>query len=94
MFQCKGRVIEATLSGALLFEQENPETERWLKSGTHYVSFGDERDLLDKVKYYLAHEDERAALAQAGHRHAAQKLSADVYWRNVIAAATPAGVEA
>jgi hypothetical protein len=88
--QCKGRVIEATLSGALLFEQKNPETERWLKSGRHYVAFGDERDLLDKIKYYLEHEDERAALASAGHLHAAETLSADVYWRYVIAAAQQA----
>ena len=90
IFQCKGRVIEATLSGALLFEQENPETERWLTSGIHHVSFGDERDLLDKVKYYLAHEDERAAMALAGQTHAAKNLSADVYWRKVIAAASHA----
>ena len=92
--QCKGRVIEATLSGALLFEQENPETERWLKSGQHYVSFGDERDLRDKLKYYLEHEDERAALAKAGHLHAKETLSADVYWRYVIAAAQQVGRDA
>jgi hypothetical protein len=57
-FQCKGRVVEAALSGALLIEQANPETEHWLTPGEHYAAFGDERDLVDVVRYYLAHEND------------------------------------
>lgn len=83
-FQCKGRVIEAALSGALLFEQANPETDRWLSAGIHYVAFDTERDLLAKIRHYLAHEDERAALAAAGTEHAERSLSAGAYWRRVL----------
>jgi hypothetical protein len=90
IFQCKGRTIEATLSGALLFEQENPETARWLTPGQHYVPFDSERDLIVKVRHYLANEDERDALAQAGRLHAMQTLSADAYWRRILSAVIPA----
>ena len=45
---CKGRTIETTLCGALLIEQENPETKKWFRPGIDYVSFTDERDLVAK----------------------------------------------
>jgi hypothetical protein len=88
-FQCKGRTVEATLSGALLLEQANPETEHWLTPGRHFVAFADERDLVDKTRHYLAHEDERAAIAEAGHLHAAAHLSADAYWRRLFEEVLP-----
>ena len=89
MFQCKGRTIEATLSGALLFEQANPETARWLTPGQHYVSFGDERDLVTKVRNYLFNASERIALAEAGRAHSEKNLSADAYWRRILSALDP-----
>lgn len=94
MFQCKGRVIEATLSGALLFEQANAETARWLTAGVHFVAFENERDLLEKVRHYLAHDDERTAIAAAGTDHAERTLSARVYWQRVLDAALAVRVPA
>lgn len=90
VFQCKGRVVEATLSGALLVEQANPETERWLASGVHYASFETDAELVDVVQRYLADEDARAAIAATGAAHAERTLSAAAYWRRVLdAAAVP-----
>jgi hypothetical protein len=88
-FQCKGRTVEATLSGALLFEQANPETDRWMTAGRHFIAFDDERDLVEKARHYLAHEDERAALAEAGCAHAQRHLSAEAYWRRLFAEVLP-----
>jgi hypothetical protein len=88
--QCKGRVIETTLCGALLLEQRNPETPIWLTPGRHYVEFTDQRDLVDKVRYYLAHEDERAAIAAAGAAKAQSCYSAVAYWQRVFNALAPA----
>jgi hypothetical protein len=94
VFQCKGRVIEATLSGALLFEQRNPETDRWLTAGVHYVAFADERDLVDKVRTYLAHDGARTAIAAAGAAHAERALSAAAFWRRAVESVLPATVPA
>ena len=83
-FQCKGRVWEATHCGAMLMEQENPETARWLEDGKHYVGFADERDLIEKTEYYLAHEDERASIAATGCHKVQADYSATVFWQQVL----------
>ena len=92
VFQCKGRTIEATLCGALLFEQANPETARWLTPDVHYVAFENERDLVTKVSRFLLNGAQRLAIAQAGHLHAERTLSADAYWRRIVSAVLPAKV--
>jgi len=83
-FHCKGRTIEATLCGALLMEQRNPETERWFTPGKDYADYADERELVDKCRYYLEHEDERAEIAASGHEKASRLYSADAYWRMIF----------
>ena len=35
--------------------------------GHEAVSYSSARELVDRVKYYLAHEDERSEIAAAGH---------------------------
>jgi len=89
VFQCKGRTIEATLSGALLFEQANPETAQWLTPDVHYVAFENERDLVTKVSRFLLNGAQRLAIAHAGRLHAEKNLSADAYWRRILSAVLP-----
>ena len=81
---CKGRTIETTLCGALLMEQENPETKKWFRPGVDYVAYTNERDLVAKVDYYLTHEEERRRIAAHGHRTASTRYSADQYWKIVF----------
>ena len=78
--QCKGRVFETLHCGAMLLEQEGPETAHWLDPFTDYVPFTDERDLVEKAHYYLEHEDERAALARRGHLKAVERYGAAAFW--------------
>jgi len=40
--------------------------EQYYKIGEEVVCFDDRQDLVEKVRYYLEHEQERAAIAQAG----------------------------
>jgi hypothetical protein len=89
VFQCKGRTLEATLSGALLFEQANPETAHWFAPDVHYVPFDSERDLVSKVARLLLNGAQRLAIADAGRRHAEKNLSALAYWRRILAAVLP-----
>jgi hypothetical protein len=57
-----------------------------MSPGRHYVAFGDERDLVVKVNYYLANATERLAIADAGRRHSEEKLSANAYWKRLFTA--------
>ncbi len=82
--QLKGRVFETMLCGAMLLEQSNPETSRLFVDGKEYVSFATVDDLLEKVRYYLAHEDERAVIASAGHKAASEKYGPEQFWKTVF----------
>ena len=68
----------------MLLEQSKPETERWFTPGIHYIPFENERDLIEKAHYYLDHEDDRQAIAKAGHDFAAENYSAEKYWRLIL----------
>ena len=39
----------------------------YFEIGNEVVVFSDAADLLDKIRYYLAHEDERRRIATLGH---------------------------
>lgn len=83
-FQCKGRVMEATMCGCLLLEEKNDETPLWLTPGEDYVAFENEADLADKVRYYLEHDDERLRIAGAGQQKASSRFGPAQFWRRVF----------
>ena len=82
--QVKGRVFEATSCGAMLMEADNPETAKLFEPMVDYVPFKDEKDLVDKVKYYLAHDAEREEIAANGHKKVNEKYSARMFWKTVL----------
>lgn len=82
--QCKGRVFEATLSGAMLLESENSETAKWLEPMVDYVPFRDTADLVEKAKYYLENHSEREEIAARGYKTAMEKYTADKFWKSVF----------
>ena len=43
------------------------DLDSYYEFGKEMVCFHDTRDLIQKIKYYLSHEDERLAVAQAGY---------------------------
>ena len=80
----KARVFEIMESEALLLESENSVITEWFEPGVHYVPFSDKIDLLEKVRYYLANEEARRAIAAAGRRLALEKYTAHNFWRGVF----------
>jgi len=82
--QLKGRVFEITLCGAMLLESENSETAKWFEPMVEYVPFSDEKDLVEKVKYYLTHESERMDIAAKGHQKAKEMYTAERFWKTVF----------
>lgn len=82
--QFKGRVIEVTLCGAMLLETENPETAKWFEPMVDYVPFTDETDLVEKVRYYLAHDSERMEIAARGHQKAKERYTGEMFWKTVF----------
>lgn len=61
------RPFEVTSSGALLINQdERKDIFNLFRVGEEFVTFHNEHDLKEKVKYYLAHDGERNKIARAG----------------------------
>ncbi|HMC88099.1 MAG TPA: glycosyltransferase, partial [Gemmataceae bacterium] len=77
------RAIEALAGGALLFQEtENCETPALLRDREHCVYYT--RDNLETLlEYYLEHEDERRAIAEAGH-NLAREYTFEKLWEGCI----------
>lgn len=61
------RTFEAMSCGALLLTRRvNNGQEILFEENKHYVAFDDEKELFEKVAYYLSHPEEREAVAAAG----------------------------
>lgn len=63
------RIAQLSGNGLLVFIPETPGF-RTLYSDDEVVYFDDTPDLVDKTAYYLAHDDERRAIAGCGRRRA------------------------
>src|SRR5205814_10560386 len=64
------RVFEALACGSLLVTDDlaGHGLERLFTAGQHLVVYEDFEELLEKVNYYLEHEDERERIAATGMR--------------------------
>ncbi len=62
------RHFEITAAGGFMLCYQQPELEQYFEIGKECAVFTSERNLLDKIRYYLAHPDERCAIALAGQR--------------------------
>lgn len=75
------RLFQALAAGgeAMLLHQEVPGLRdlTGLVDGQHYVAWTDHGDLIDKIHYYLTHDDKRRAIAYAGHDFVREKHSFD-----------------
>jgi hypothetical protein len=66
----KGRDLEAPMSGAFYITEYRKELEDYYEIGKEIICYYDTEDLIEKIKYYLANEDEAEAIREAGYRRA------------------------
>jgi len=65
--QIKARNFEVPGCGGFMLTGEAENLENYFQDGEEIVCFADTDDLIQKARYYLRHEDERAAIARAGY---------------------------
>lgn len=62
------RHFEITAAGGFMLCYDQPELGELFEIGKECVVFHNEHDLLEKVRYYLSHPEERVAIAQTGQK--------------------------
>jgi len=65
--QIKGRNFEVPGCGGFLLTGRADNLDEYYEIGKEVVCFHDVDDMIEKVRYYLKHEDERSTIAQAGY---------------------------
>lgn len=65
--QIKGRNFEVPGCGGFMLTGMAENLGQYYEIGKEVACFEDRHDLIEKVRYYLKHEDERAAIARSGH---------------------------
>ena len=58
------RCIDIMGSGGFLLTNYQADIFRHFEPGVHFDYFTDETDLLQKIDYYLTHEDERITISE------------------------------
>jgi len=61
------RTFEIPAAGGFMMHVDNAEVRALYEAGREVALFSGKAELIDRVGYYLEHEEERRAIAQAGH---------------------------
>ena len=83
------RHFEALGAGAFLLTDNIPESENVFTEGVHFAGYDDMDNMIDKVRYFLAHDEEREKIARAGYLEA---ISKHTYLHRVLAVLDTVGV--
>ena len=65
--QIKARVFEVPGSGGFLLSEAVPHVERYFAVGEELATFEGTGDLIEKIRFWLGHEQERAQAADNGY---------------------------
>lgn len=75
--QIKGKVFESTICGSFALCEYAPGLEHFFEVGKEIDIFHNKEELLEKVKYYLVHEQERERIAQKGYERAVKDYAVE-----------------
>ncbi|HEX4645543.1 MAG TPA: glycosyltransferase [Verrucomicrobiae bacterium] len=83
--QIKGRNFEIPGCGGFLLTDHADNLEDYYVPGREIALFESVDDLVDKVRYYLAHDSERAGIAEAGYSRTLREHSYEQRFSEIFA---------
>ncbi|CAN5217124.1 hypothetical protein BH20ACT16_BH20ACT16_03270 [soil metagenome] len=83
--QIKGRTFEVPGSGGFLLTDRVAHLERYFEIGREIAVFSSRDELIEQLRRWLAHPDERAAVAEAGYRRVRAEHTYDHRFAEIFA---------
>lgn len=80
----KGRDFEVPLTGSFYLTQYHDELLEYFEPGKDIETWRDREEMLDKVRYYLAHDTEREAVARCGYEKCRRLYTTDQSYAKVF----------
>lgn len=68
------RVLDIMACGGFVITNSQPEITEYFEDGTEIVTFQSAEECLDKISYYLEHDEERLSIASAGQRRVQERF--------------------
>jgi spore maturation protein CgeB len=84
--QIKARNFEVPGAGGFLLTSAADRLNEFFVPGEEIAVFGSDRELLDSIRYYLAHETERETVREAGYRRACRDHTYEQRFRALFTA--------
>lgn len=78
------RALDIMGAGGFLLSNYQPELAAYFEDGKEVVLYYDRQDLMDKARYYLAHDAERAEIAANGHQKVKEQFDYAHAWKNIF----------
>ncbi len=82
--QIKGRTFEVPACGGFLLTGRADNLEDYYIDGKEIAIFKDKNELVEKCRYYLSHEQERKAIAQAGYERTLRDHTYEQRFREIF----------
>lgn len=82
--QIKARTFEVPGAGGLLMTQTARGLDEYYINGKEIVIFNSEKDVLGKIRYFLAHHNERDRIAIAGYERTIREHTYDLRLKEIL----------
>jgi len=82
--QIKGRDFEVPMTGGFLLTNYNENLKEFFKFGKEIETYKTRAECLNKINYYLKHDDKREEIARAGYRRARKDHTYEKRFKNIL----------
>jgi spore maturation protein CgeB len=84
--QIKGRDFEIPGCGGFMITGENPSIANYFIPGEEIVAYKDTPELVEKARYYLAHDKEREAIREKGYKRVLAEHTYKIRFEQIFSA--------
>lgn len=79
------RNLDVMGAGGFLLSNYQNELARYFEEGKEMVMYYDRQDLINKINYYLVHDEERIEIAKAGQKKILENFDYSMAWEEIFA---------